>query len=587
MSRALPYTLILAALITSLAFGEVRLVTQPDVSWGPSADNTTSAGGHVGGKIPHYFSTAAWTDNLALYGKSVTGDSTGNISGFDNVTNTGYGGTLRSGDFITKGPWVDVRAYGAVADDNVDDDTALVAATTEALSTGKPLLFPAGQFDFSDQWVISSDRAARMKPLTIIGSGADAQSNTLDYVPSGGTVLNFKYAGGPKIVSKGIGSVKIRGVSLYNSGTDNNFFIYGECTKWDIDSSVSFWGNSTNRNGGIQLGGDNTATGFQGYGTKIDGAYFQKIHRALYLRAWANAVVFTNNNIWNGSGGVSAIELDPTSGQSITGAVISGNLIEMVNYTNGISASGDAGGVQGNIFNGNSFYDAASTGKIAYNMNTAGNYNTIVENMSPAGDITFIDSVGLKKNTVIRNNQTQVSSLGETYLNVYNGIGIRFLNGHGPGVFLGDNTSTWSKTEQIFDSGAQRNWRLLFFSDNGAVSYSPFEVRTYPDASWANSTTDIYSDYTFRFKAAATMEQWADTLNFKKSDGTVKGYFDANGFSINVGNLNTVTGGSTTISTGVGSVKMSTANAATNTVWIPMRYNGNTYYVPGFTTNAP
>ena len=45
--------------------------------------------------------------------------------------------------------------------------------------------------------------------------------------------------------------------------------------------------------------------------------------------------------------------------------------------------------------------------------------------------------------------------------------------------------------------------------------------------------------------------------------------------------------GSTTISTGTGTVKMSTANPATNTVWIPIKYAGTLYYVPGFTTNAP
>ncbi len=89
MSRAFAYTLILAALITSLAFGGTRLVTQPDVAWGPSTTNETPTGGHVGGKIPRYFSTAAFTDNLALYGKSLTGDGTGNISGFDNATFTG------------------------------------------------------------------------------------------------------------------------------------------------------------------------------------------------------------------------------------------------------------------------------------------------------------------------------------------------------------------------------------------------------------------------------------------------------------------------------------------------------------------
>lgn len=50
---------------------------------------------------------------------------------------------------------------------------------------------------------------------------------------------------------------------------------------------------------------------------------------------------------------------------------------------------------------------------------------------------------------------------------------------------------------------------------------------------------------------------------------------------------NVQSGGSTTISTGVGSVKMSTANAATNTAWIPLSYAGTTYFVPAYTTNAP
>lgn len=61
----------------------------------------------------------------------------------------------------------------------------------------------------------------------------------------------------------------------------------------------------------------------------------------------------------------------------------------------------------------------------------------------------------------------------------------------------------------------------------------------------------------------------------------------AGNLALLTGVLDTKTGGSTTISTGVGSIRMSTANAATNTVWIPMKYNGTTYYVAGYTTNAP
>jgi len=51
--------------------------------------------------------------------------------------------------------------------------------------------------------------------------------------------------------------------------------------------------------------------------------------------------------------------------------------------------------------------------------------------------------------------------------------------------------------------------------------------------------------------------------------------------------INIASGGSTTISTGVGSVRMSTVNAATNAAWIPLAYAGVTYYVPAWTTNAP
>src|ERR1051325_11008499 len=57
--------------------------------------------------------------------------------------------------------------------------------------------------------------------------------------------------------------------------------------------------------------------------------------------------------------------------------------------------------------------------------------------------------------------------------------------------------------------------------------------------------------------------------------------------SVDIASLNITTGGSATISTGVGSVKMSSANSADNTVWVPINYAGVTYYVPGWPTSAP
>lgn len=50
---------------------------------------------------------------------------------------------------------------------------------------------------------------------------------------------------------------------------------------------------------------------------------------------------------------------------------------------------------------------------------------------------------------------------------------------------------------------------------------------------------------------------------------------------------NILSGGSTTIDTGPGAVKMSSSNAASNDAWIPIKYNGTTYYVPGWLSNSP
>ena len=60
---------------------------------------------------------------------SITGDYTGTISGFT--------------DLITRGPWVDVRAYGAVGD-GIADDTA---AVQYAMNLGRrSIFFPPGQY---------------------------------------------------------------------------------------------------------------------------------------------------------------------------------------------------------------------------------------------------------------------------------------------------------------------------------------------------------------------------------------------------------------------------------------------------------
>ena len=488
-------------------------------------------------------------------------------------------------DLIVKNsPWVDITAYktgtAGIANDNVDDDAALVAATAAALATGQPLVIPAGQFDFSNQWVISSDYDSFYKPLTVICAGSDSDARSGKVIPVGGTILNFKYGGGPKIVGDGRGRVNIRGCNFYNSSTDNQAFIKGLATIWDIQNN-SFWGG-TNRNGGIIFGGNTVPPpGFQGYGTIVSGNFFQRIHRIAHFHGWANGIVFTNNTVWTGSGGDTSILMDNTNTGAISGNVVMGNIIEMLNYTNGITLSSN---VVGNYFAGNGFYDPGDINKIYMKMNGA-SFNTVIESYSPNGDAKLVNYSEFGNNLLLRNTQAEYSYIPQLKID----YGKYFSAGGAQHrYYSGSTDNTWSAALRPYTAaGTQRWFDLGFFSDNGAVGYTPFSVRTFPDASWVNTTTDIYSDYTFRFKVAAQLEFWGDTINIKKSDGTTKGYFDANGLTVGVGTLNTLTGGSTTISSGAGTVSMSTANPATNTVWIPMRYNGNTYYVPGWTTNAP
>lgn len=79
----------------------------------------------------------------------------------------------------------------------------------------------------------------------------------------------------------------------------------------------------------------------------------------------------------------------------------------------------------------------------------------------------------------------------------------------------------------------------------------------------------------------------ADDGNDFAAPDIVASLLNSGDLQLKAGVLDTKTGGSTVISTGVGSIRMSTASAATNAAWIPQRYNGVLYYVPGWTTNAP
>lgn len=82
-----------------------------------------------------------------------------------------FAGTLQTADLITKGPYVDVRAYGAKCD-GATDDTAAIQAAINATPSGGMLELPVGSCLVSGS---GSQIFTIVNPINIVGQGA---SNT-------------------------------------------------------------------------------------------------------------------------------------------------------------------------------------------------------------------------------------------------------------------------------------------------------------------------------------------------------------------------------------------------------------------------
>lgn len=84
------------------------------------------------------------------------------LAAFTNYTSTDratsdslgdYSRTLKPADIITKGPWVDVRAFGAIGDGVADDTSAIQAA----INTGKAVYFPLGVYKTTSALTMVTD----------------------------------------------------------------------------------------------------------------------------------------------------------------------------------------------------------------------------------------------------------------------------------------------------------------------------------------------------------------------------------------------------------------------------------------------
>ena len=537
------------------------------------------------------------------------------------------------GDLVVKeSPWVDVRAFMDglsgrptlatwLANETTTDLTGVVTAANLAIHNNKggSLKFPpghtyliAGQVIFPNDntpiqggvppWENGVGDYARQYPIRWTSDGTSDYGGQVLQAGSvnGGAKLLMTYsgAGSAKIVTRGIGNLEIDHLTFVDSAGDNVPFLLTTGTTLNIHHNA-FYGSKSGLScdqdvfllGGWQVNtftfqSDNAA--FQGYDSIIYKNHINGLRRLVYGKSYAQGVHIKDNFVGHSSGtniaGGAIIEFDATYGQNGNNH-ITGNRFEVVAYPYGAKFIGSTG----NYIAGNDFQDATATSLAAYYFDATASYNMV---MLPNRSIIsytneVVDLTAGKTNTVISAAATGKNNL-QGYLNLPN---TRSFGGTGPFLYTGatDNTSSAHTYEYIEDSHPNYAIYKYLVTRNGTSNQLPFWLNFYVQADNTVLVTTLTVDQIFRLTSTnGSIDIRAGTHNFESADGTGRAKIIAGGdFQLTTGLLDTKTGGSTTISTGVGNIKMSTANSDNNAVWIPMKYNGNTYYVPGFTTNAP
>lgn len=294
-----------------------------------------------------------------------------------------------------------VLAYGIVAGD-VDiagaNSTAMLALL-ETVNTagGGTIYFPPGVYRFDSQLLLPNDGGSP-RPiqanirLTGAGGGQNwyAEGNTT----YGTSVLDLRYNGGNigKIETLGRGALQIDNLVLFDGGTDNNAFIHSTHTVLTIhDSTFIGTCQTPSTQDAIVLGGSTatdgptTAAPFSGYGTLIQSNHFNCLNRGLYAKTFANNIQFLSNS-FQGNTGTIAIEANGSlaAAQLITGLNISGNLIQMDQYTYGVKLTA----VQQSNFTANSFPDIGGGALFLYYLidPSTANVITLINGADPASD---------------------------------------------------------------------------------------------------------------------------------------------------------------------------------------------------------
>ncbi|MDD4985702.1 MAG: glycosyl hydrolase family 28-related protein, partial [Dehalococcoidales bacterium] len=295
-------------------------------------------------------------------------------------------GTARTEDFITKGPWIDVRAFGATGD-GVTDDTAAIAAALDSLGTdGGTVYFPEGIYLVTELNVSKSSVI-----LKGMGRGTSGGSTT-EIRATTGAIASMPYITG--------NYVTVRDMQFNGNGISEQFNLAGSyCNVDNIYSSgythYNFYGGGGNlhtiSNSNFYSGAARTSVNV----TQFLNNYFNGngTYASLILEGGANMVI-RGNTFESYS---TAIYLATTSGNTIVSADISNNYFESA-YDDGHAVidmgNGSTGLYSINVTNNyfgptDADYYIRTTGTVA-SLNIQGNnfhYTPVVEAIKIGGKV--------------------------------------------------------------------------------------------------------------------------------------------------------------------------------------------------------
>ena len=281
-------------------------------------------------------------------------------------------GYVKTDDGVKTYPWpkdykplfINIQELGADTSGNSDCYDILMTAIDSLHGNPGVIFFPPGFYKVGSPIVIPNNGASPVgtqPSITLMGSnGTHGAASAHD-----GSTLYFDFvSSSPRLYTNGWGILKIQDLALYRgeATTGDAPTIYTTNTVLRL-SNVGIYGYPRHCVNGLQLGGtgwgyNSTDTSmFGGYGTIIEGCWFDYTKASIRINSAGNSIVIKNNHFGYGCNGDAHIVINgyshPWYEELNSGGDVSGNLFEMVDRKYGVWANNAIGWT----FSGNNFYD--------------------------------------------------------------------------------------------------------------------------------------------------------------------------------------------------------------------------------------